>query len=90
MNKSNIEHAIAGLVLQIIIWLATGSLWLGFAFVVGLFLGREHAQFEATLNGPPKWKRYEALAFWKWSTDAKLDFALPVLATLALAMVFSL
>lgn len=85
MNKSNIEHAIAGLALQAIIWLATGSLWLGFAFVTGLFLGREHAQFEFTLNGTPKRKRYEALAFWKWSTDAKLDLLIPTAAVFLVA-----
>lgn len=88
MNKSNIEHAIAGLVLQIVIWLVTGSLWLGFAFVTGLFLGREHAQYEYTISGPPKTKRYEALAFWKWSTDAKIDFTLPVLLTLIISIIF--
>lgn len=90
MNKSHIEHLVAALVTQAVIWLATGSLWLGFAFVTGLFLGREHAQFEFTLNGPSKRKRCEALAFWKWPTDAKLDFMFPVLGTLALATAITL
>lgn len=89
MNKSNIEHTIAGVIAQVVIWIATGSLWLGFAFVTGLFLGREHAQIEATLNDPPKIKRYKALAFWKWSLAAKLDFALPVLITLVLAIMLT-
>lgn len=86
MNKSNIEHAIAGLFLQVIIWLATDSLWLGFVFVTGLFLGREHAQFEYKLGNPSKLKGYEAFAFWKWSLDSKLDFILPVLVTLLVAL----
>lgn len=86
MNKSNIEHLVFGLIAQAAIWIVTGSLWLGFAFVTGLFLGREHAQFEYTLNDPPKIKRHKALAFWKWSTDAKIDFALPVLITSLVAV----
>ena len=89
MNKSHIEHLVAALVTQAVIWFATGSLWLGFAFVVGLFLGREHAQFEYTLNDPPKIKRCKALAFWRWSLDSKLDFILPVVVTLLVALVGS-
>lgn len=90
MNRSNVEHLVAALIAQALIWLATGSLWLGFAFVFGLFLGREHAQREYQIGGSGKRKRYEALKFWHWSKDAKIDLALPVLATLALALVGSL
>lgn len=85
MNKSHIEHLVAALIAQALIWLATGSLWLGFAFVFGLFLGREHAQREYKIGDPSKLKGYEALDFWRWSTDAKLDFLVPVAGALALA-----
>lgn len=90
MNRTHIEHLIVGVVLQVIIWLATGSLWLGFAFVVGLFLGREHAQFEYKIGDPSKLKRYEALAFWKWSTDAKFDFIFPVIVTFIISIIGAL
>lgn len=85
MNRSNIEHLVAALIAQALIWLATGSLWLGFAFVSGLFLGREHAQREYEIGGSGKAKRYKALDFWRWSNDAKIDLALPVGATLLIA-----
>lgn len=90
MNRSNIEHLVAALIAQAVIWLATGSLWLGFAFVFGLFLGREHAQREYQIRGSGKRKRYEALKFWRWSTDAKLDFLAPVVGSLVLATTITL
>lgn len=86
MNRSNIEHLVAALIAQAVIWLATGSLWLGFTFVFGLFLGREHAQREYEIGGVGKRKRYKALDFWRWSKDAKIDLALPVVATLLIAI----
>lgn len=90
MNKSHIEHLVAALIAQAIIWLATGSLWFGFVFVSGLFLGREHAQFEYKIGDPSKLKWFEALAFWKWSLDAKLDLIIPVGATLLVALLYHL
>ena len=89
MNRSNIEHLVAALIAQAVIWFATGSLWLGFAFVFGLFLGREHAQREYQIGGAGKRKRYEALNFWRWSKDSKFDLALPTLATLLVAITLS-
>lgn len=86
MNKTHIEHLVIALVIQALVWLATGSLWLGFAFVFGLFLGREHAQREYKIGDPSKLKVYEALDFWRWSKDAKIDLVLPVFATLLIAI----
>lgn len=86
MNRSNVEHLVAALITQAVIWAATGSLWLGFVFVFGLFLGREHAQREYQIVGSGKRKRYEALNFWSWSKDSKFDLALPALATLLVAI----
>lgn len=88
MNKSNIEHLVAALVAQAVIWLVTGSLWYGFVFVSGLFLGREHAQREYQIGGSSKRKRYEALKFWRWSLDAKLDLIVPAGATLLVALLY--
>ena len=89
MNKTHIEHLIIALVIQALVWFATGSLWFGFAFVFGLFLGREHAQREYKIGDPSKLKGYEALDFWRWSKDAKIDFALPTLVTFLVAIAFS-
>lgn len=86
MNKTHLEHVAVAVVLQAVIWLATGSLWYGFVFVSGLFLGREHAQREYKTGDPSKLKGYEALDFWRWSKDAKIDLALPVGVTLLVAI----
>ena len=88
MNKTHIEHLVIALVLQALVWLVTGSPWYGFVFVSGLFLGREHAQFEYKIGDPSKLKGYEALAFWKWSLDAKLDLIVPAGATLLVALLY--
>lgn len=89
MNRSNVEHLVAALIAQALIWFATGSLWLGFAFVFGLFLGREHAQREYQIGGSGKRKRYEALDFWRWSLDAKLDLLIPTAAVFLVAALFN-
>lgn len=90
MNKTHIEHLVIALVIQALVLIATGSLWFGFVFVFGLFLGREHAQREYKIGDPSKLKGYEALDFFRWSTDAKLDFLVPVVGTLALATTITL
>ena len=90
MNKSHIEHLVAALIAQALIWLATGSLWYGFVFVSGLFLGREHAQREYKIGNPSKLRGFEALDFWRWSLDAKLDLIIPVGATLLVALLYHL
>lgn len=44
MNSTNFEHAGYALLMQVGLWFVTGSWWIGAAFAIGFFLGREHSQ----------------------------------------------
>ena len=93
MNKTHLEHLIIALIIQgffiggfYFLGLQHGA-WFGFAFVSGLFLGREHAQREYKIGDPSKLKGYEALDIWRWSLDAKLDLLIPTAAAFLVAVV---
>lgn len=89
MNKTNFEHLGIALVLQVVLGLLTGNWWIGAAFSIGIFCGREHAQREYKIGDPSKLVGYEALDFWSWSLDSKLDLLLPVIACGSVAYVAS-
>jgi hypothetical protein len=82
MNHTNFEHAFVALIFTLIGWVL-GSVEVGAAFTIGVFAGREHAQREYRIGDPSKLIGYEALDFWRWSLDAKLDLLFPVLTALA-------
>jgi hypothetical protein len=84
MNKTHIEHTVVALLLQIAYGLVFHDWLTGGIFAIGLFLGREHAQREYKIGDPSKLYGYEALDYWRWSTDAKLDLACPTLAVILL------
>ena len=86
MNKTNFEHLFVGLVLQLVIWVFTGSWIAGAIFVTGLYFGREHAQREYEIDNPIRLVGYEALDVWRWSKDAILDLVMPVGAVLVVAV----
>lgn len=86
MNNTNIEHALIAAVITAAIGLATGNYWIGAAFAIGIFSGREHAQREYKLGDPSKLIGYEALDFWCWKRDAQLDLLLPVIAAVSVAI----
>lgn len=92
MNRTHLEHLVIALIIQgffvgsfYFLGLQHGA-WFGAVFVTALFLGREHAQREYKIGDPSKLKGYEALDFWRWSKDAKIDLALPLAATLLIAI----
>lgn len=84
MNKTNLEHAGYAVIIQCLFYLATGSIWVGAAFAVGFFLGREHAQYQRTLGKITF--RTDILAFkvWKWSRDSQFDLLFPLIAVIVL------
>lgn len=90
MNKSNVVHAVIGIVLQLAVYILTLNPWYGFALASGLFWGREQTQKQyylakvkkCTLN-ELQW--YEGCDMTKWSKDSLLDFFAPFIATLIVA-----
>lgn len=103
INKTNIEHGSIAILLQVIlicsfllvptdIALAVSSI----AFSVGVFFGREHAQFERKLKDKNKetdisWNTtLKAMKFWTWSMDAQLDLYVPVLFSTVIGILYYL
>ena len=78
MNRSNLEHLIVALLIQVLTGLFSGEWVLGAIAASFLFLGREHAQREYKIGDPSKLIGYEALDFWRWSRDGLLDLLVPV------------
>lgn len=89
MNQTNVEHAVIAALLTAVIGFAFSNVLIGAALAIGIFIGREHAQREYKLGDPANLYGYEALDFWRWSLDAKLDLVFPVMAALAVAYCLS-
>ena len=93
MHKTNVVHGVIGLVLQAAILIVTSNPWYGFALVSGIFWSREHNQKQANIAKQKKctlneieW--YEGGDMTQWSKDSLLDFFVPFIATLAVALAF--
>ena len=93
MNLSHLEHVVIALIIQGL-FMGGGYVlkrpygaWFGACFVIALFLGREHAQREYKIGDPSQLVGYEALAIWRWSSDAQLDLLLPALAVFTVAWI---
>lgn len=97
MNRTNIEHAVVGLLIMGLVWLGFALVgvinghWIGAAAGVAFFFGREYTQAErevAKALGVPlialHW--YAGLDFRTWSRDALLDLLFPLVACLAAAL----
>ena len=76
MNRTNFEHAGYALLMQLGIWVISGSWLAGACFGIAFFLGREHAQFQNKYGA----NEFASFNFTKWSLDAKLDLLFPVVA----------
>ena len=89
MNQTNLEHTLFALLMQLVIGLITGNWWIGAAFGAAFFIGREHAQAEAKVRkeGWAKYPEFECFAPRYWSLDAVLDFVVPTLAVVAMALI---
>jgi hypothetical protein len=80
MNTSNFVHAGIAAILAILVYFLSGNWLAGACFGSAIFIGREHAQREYKIGDPSKLIGYEALDFWRWSLDAKLDLIMPIAA----------
>lgn len=76
MVLTALSHAGISLLVSLIGWYF-GHLGIGIAAALGFYLGREAAQHERKTSGDDP---FRGLYVWNWSTDAKLDFALPIVA----------
>lgn len=96
MNLTHLEHAVIALVMQAVIGLLTGNLWVGAAFGAAFFIGREHAQAEEryieanggrryTTPQSPEWAVFNLT--W-WNSDSLLDLIVPTLTVVAVAAAF--
>lgn len=86
MNKTQLEHALIALLIQLALWPFMG-LWLAGALACALFLGRELAQNEYRLANRRGWLWGDTLpvrwheGLWRgWTLDSVLDIAAPVVA----------
>lgn len=86
MNRTNFEHAIIATIFTLV-GAFLGNAWVGAAFAIGVFGGREHAQREKKLakGGNVNGFAIEALKVLNWSLDAKLDLLFPVVASISTA-----
>lgn len=92
INKSNIVHGVIALIFQLIIGILSGNWWYGAFLAAGLFWGREHDQKQhniATATGRKvkdlQW--YEGADMTKWHLDSIMDFTVPFVSTIAVALV---
>lgn len=83
MNPSNFWHTVCAVIAQIALALLTGNWWLGAAFGIGVFLGREHAQVQIRQSLGV----VQAFDFRKWPEDSLWDLVWPAVACLSIAYV---
>jgi len=91
MNKTHFEHAVFALLMQLPFGLF-GYWWVGAAFSVGFFVGREHAQAEeryikanGVVRTNAKWPEFGALQPKLWNIDSVLDFVVPAVCVALMA-----
>lgn len=96
MNKTHFEHIVYAVLMQIP-FLLLGYAWIGAAFAIGFFVGREHAQAEeryikanggvrANTKLPPE---FGALQPKLWNVDSVLDFVAPAVCVVLIAIAAS-
>lgn len=98
MNTSHLEHTIIALVMQAVLGLLTGNWWIGAAFGAAFFLGREHAQAEERYIEANSGRRYHTPVAPEWAVfnlrwwdrDALLDWMVPTVSVLVVAVCFSI
>jgi hypothetical protein len=86
-------HAVIAVGIQLLVGKLTGNWWLPAAVMSALYMGREHAQAEYRwiekyglgLRANMPW--YGGFTSRAWTRKSMLDWVLPLLATVALALV---
>lgn len=94
MNKSHFEHALIAAILHIAVGLVTSNWIYGAFLVLGVFWSREHAQKQVKIANDTYTKLkdvpwYKGANMLEWSDDAKLDFAIPMIVSVVIAIVGS-
>lgn len=89
-----ISHVIIVAVIQLIVGYLTGNYWFGAIFGTAYYLGREVAQAEdrwvkevSHLYEKALWQKARALDPRAWNTKSVLDWVLPMVVTVAIAVV---
>jgi hypothetical protein len=86
-------HAVIAVGIQLLVGKLTGNWWLPAAAMSALYIGREHAQAEykwieryglGLRANMPWWGGFDSRV---WNIKSLLDWVLPLLATVALALV---
>lgn len=89
MNKSNWEHVIFAVLMQLAIGIPFGNWWGGALLAIGFFAGREHSQREYQITkGFPVGDLNPFQGFKGWSPDSKRDFYPAAGAVTAIAIYF--
>ena len=88
MNKTNFQHAFAGILIHLIIGFGTGDWFAGFAVNVGVWLCREFTQHEYKIY---TWGPKTGRAFYKgwlgWSLDNCLDALFPIFSSFVIYVI---
>lgn len=96
MNKTHIEHIVYAVLMQLPFGLF-GYWWVGAAFSVGFFVGREYAQAEERYikaNGGVRANtklspEFGVLQPKLWGADSILDFVAPAVCVVLIAIIAS-
>ena len=101
MNRTNWQHALAGLLIMGLVWAflavfgVPSGQWAGAAAGVFFFLGREYTHGERKLAHDEaihlanlRW--YDGLRIWRWTPDGRLDLLFPLVACLLSALLMPL
>ncbi len=85
MNKTSINHGLVAGIITLV--MSPINPYFGAVFIIGFYLGREHAQVEykhfkyGTKNTLKPWQGFQG-----WSQDNLLDFIVPTVTALVVAV----
>lgn len=89
MNQTHLEHAAVGVAMLLIMFALFRDQWIGAAFGIAFYLGREVREFERIAARAGDVSFFAGAKMWKWSFDAWMDLLSPAAACLAAAYVIS-
>lgn len=80
-------HVGIALAMQAIVGFVSSNFWVGAAFAIGFYYGRERRDHEMKVEkSGGQLLAYQGWGPWEWSLDGQLDFWPPLAACLALAL----
>lgn len=101
MNRTNWQHALAGLLIMALVWAflalfgVPSGQWAGAAAGVFFFFGREYTHGERKLAHdeavhPANLRWYDGLRIWRWTPGGRLALLFPLVVCLLAALLMSL